>query len=217
MAEESEGWRRCSSCKDWIAFEQAHYVCSVSTCNRKRTGLVFCSVSCWEVHVPMMRHRDSGAVEGRAPTREAHARAEREAREKDAAKGVRRESRPEQAAVSPPATSQSRSGERSASAPSAAFPEEASERVIGSEASPRAEGPVAKLDLSDDFPIDVLIVASKLKQYIKARSGMNTSDATLKVLSEHVRALCDGAIRSAAGNERKTVMDRDFSKPDRKL
>jgi histone H3/H4 len=64
------------------------------------------------------------------------------------------------------------------------------------------------LDLKD-APQDVLVVASKVKKYIKARSGMNTSDAVVQALSDRVRALCDDAIRNAGGDGRKTVMDRD--------
>src|SRR5262245_56677966 len=63
-------WRLCSSCKRELAFESAYYACSVSTCNRKRTGLTFCSVSCFEAHVPVLRHKEAWAEEQRAPTRE---------------------------------------------------------------------------------------------------------------------------------------------------
>jgi hypothetical protein len=56
-----------------------------------------------------------------------------------------------------------------------------------------------------------LIVASKLKSYVRARSGMNTSNGVLDVLSDSVRALCDEAIRSARRDGRKTIMDRDFA------
>jgi len=37
----AEPWRPCSACKQPIALGTPYYVCSVSTCNRKRTGLVF--------------------------------------------------------------------------------------------------------------------------------------------------------------------------------
>jgi histone H3/H4 len=62
---------------------------------------------------------------------------------------------------------------------------------------------------------DVLIVVSKLKKYIKDRSGMNTSDAVAEVLGEHVRSICDEAIRAAARDGRKTVLDRDVPHPRR--
>jgi hypothetical protein len=60
-------WRKCNSCKKAIGFGALYWICNVSTCNRKRTGLVFCSVSCWDAHVPMMNHRESWAEEKRAP------------------------------------------------------------------------------------------------------------------------------------------------------
>jgi hypothetical protein len=59
-------------------------------------------------------------------------------------------------------------------------------------------------------PDEVLVVASKVKDYIRERSGFNTSAGVLSVLSEKIRDLCDDAIRTAIKNERKTVMDRDF-------
>lgn len=57
---------------------------------------------------------------------------------------------------------------------------------------------------------ETLIVASKLKNYIRAKSGMNTSGAVIEVLSNKVRQLCDQAIENAKNDGRKTVMDRDF-------
>lgn len=62
-------WRRCSSCKSEIGFDRDYWTCSVSTCNRKRTGLLFCSVRCWEAHLPIARHRDAWAEEQRSPAR----------------------------------------------------------------------------------------------------------------------------------------------------
>jgi hypothetical protein len=61
-----------------------------------------------------------------------------------------------------------------------------------------------------EIPHDVLIVASKLKQYVRARSGMNTSDSVMEVLSRRVRSLCDDAIQRARDDGRKTLLDRDF-------
>jgi histone H3/H4 len=57
---------------------------------------------------------------------------------------------------------------------------------------------------------ETLIVASKLKNYIRAKSGMNTSGAVIEVLSGKVRQLADQAIEAAKRDGRKTVMDRDF-------
>ncbi|MCB0309091.1 MAG: hypothetical protein KDD48_06950 [Bdellovibrionales bacterium] len=57
---------------------------------------------------------------------------------------------------------------------------------------------------------EILIVASKVKSYIKNQSQMNTSGSVLEVLSNRVRDLCNQAIENAKRDGRKTVMDRDF-------
>ena len=57
---------------------------------------------------------------------------------------------------------------------------------------------------------EVLVVVSKLKNYIRAKSGLNTSGNFATVLSEIVRRECDSAIEKAKSDGRKTVMDRDF-------
>jgi hypothetical protein len=75
----------------------------------------------------------------------------------------------------------------------------------------RAEAaPSAAQSRLDSRPADeVLVVASKVKAYIKERSGLRTSDGVMEALSEKVREVCDRAIRVAQQNERKTVLDRD--------
>lgn len=61
---------------------------------------------------------------------------------------------------------------------------------------------------------DVLVVVSKLKNYIKDRSGMNTSGNVAPLLSEIIRRMCDQAIERAKSDGRKTVMDRDLAAPE---
>lgn len=58
---------------------------------------------------------------------------------------------------------------------------------------------------------EVLVVASKVKNYIKSSGDMKTSAGVLEVLSDRLRAMCDQAIESARADGRKTVLDRDFS------
>ncbi len=58
---------------------------------------------------------------------------------------------------------------------------------------------------------EVLVVVSKLKNYIKERSGMNTSGNVAPAVSDILRTLCDQAVERARSDGRKTVMDRDFS------
>ncbi|MEZ4271506.1 MAG: hypothetical protein R3C68_08765 [Myxococcota bacterium] len=60
-------WRRCSNCKAHLGFNTIYWVCNVSTCNRQRTGLIFCSVDCWDAHLPMVRHKEAWAEERRSP------------------------------------------------------------------------------------------------------------------------------------------------------
>lgn len=57
---------------------------------------------------------------------------------------------------------------------------------------------------------DVLVVASKVKGFIKDKSGMNTSGAVPEELSKRVAILLEKAIENAKNDGRKTVMDRDI-------
>jgi hypothetical protein len=70
-------WKRCNTCKRPLAFGAGYFTCSVSTCNRKGTDFVFCSVDCWDAHVPVLRHRDAWADEQTAPTAETWEREQR--------------------------------------------------------------------------------------------------------------------------------------------
>jgi hypothetical protein len=180
----AETWLKCSACKNPIPYNATHWVCSVSTCNRKNTAYVFCTVSCWDSHVAEARHRDAWAVEARAPSKDAWER--------------------ELAANPPPP----------APSPSPAQAAPVVRRVVVGDSAPAAASPGGP-QLADVADKDVLIVVSKLKKYIKDRSGFNTSDGIMDLLSEHVRAICDEAIRAAARDERKTVLDRDIPRPRR--
>lgn len=153
-------WRKCNSCKKPIAFNSKYYVCSVSTCNGERTGYVFCTVPCFEVHLPGARHKDAAAIESRSP---GSAAADRSPARKIISSG--------------PSVSTTNFG--------------------GGKAAP--------------IQREVLIIASRLKDYISARSEMNTSANVMDVLSDHVRVLADRAIDSARSEGRKTVLDRDFN------
>ncbi len=75
-------WKKCSSCRKPIDFGETYYKCSVSTCQRSRTALYFCSVACWDAHLATANHREAWAEEARAPSRaqwEAEQRAEQAA------------------------------------------------------------------------------------------------------------------------------------------
>lgn len=165
MEDLSRADKKCSSCKKVIAINQKYYVCSVSTCNGQRTGYSFCSIPCFESHLPGARHRDAGAVErihrlGSAPSTGGSAEAP--------AGGVRR------IVASTSGSSQSSFGGQK------------------------------------NVPMETLIVASKLKDYIRAKSDMNTSASVMDILSDIVRRECEKAIDKARQEGRKTVLDRDF-------
>lgn len=158
--ENLEYWRKCTSCKSQIGFAVKYWVCSVSTCNRQRTGLVFCSVSCFDAHVPVMNHRDAGAIEKRSPSR---AEWQKELQAAQASESEK------------PAPTQS------VAAPSGA-----------------------------EVKTEILVVVSKTKDYVRAKAGLNTSDAVMAALSDKIRSLLDDAIRRAMQDERKTLLDRDI-------
>jgi len=165
-------WRRCSSCKKPIGFGAQYWVCNVSTCTRPRVGFVFCTVSCWDAHLGVVRHRESWALERRSPSQ-----AEWE-REQGASSPV---------PVASPAAD-----------------------TAASERTPRRVLPAPATRQPDPVEDDVLVVMSKLKGYVRARSGFNTSDRVAQALSEALRTLCDRAIQKARAEGRKTVLDRDF-------
>lgn len=143
-----EIWAHCGSCKKPIALDSKYFACDISTCRKAS----YCSLECFSMHSPIMRHKDAWAIEKRSP----------KILEK------------------------------------AEVPDIAPRRIVSSSAP------------NEDLPRDVLIVASKLKDYIRLKSGMNTSASTLDRLSDMVRIHCDKAIERARNEGRKTVLDRDF-------
>jgi len=56
---------------------------------------------------------------------------------------------------------------------------------------------------------DVLVVASKVKSYIKAKADFKTSGETISAVSKIVETILEKAIEQAKGSGRKTVMARD--------
>ncbi len=153
-------WKKCSSCKKPISLNSKYYECSVSTCTGERTGYVFCSIPCFEVHLPGARHRSAGAVEKKSPM-----------------------------TVSPV--------------------NEAPKRIIVQNSATSTTAPNTQLKKSS-MENEVLVVVSKMKQYIKDVSDMNTSEDVNQVISHMIRIQLDRAIEQARREGRKTVMARDF-------
>ena len=235
-------FRRCSTCKDPIAFDSKYFLCSVSTCNRKRMTLVFCSVSCWDAHQADARHRDSGAIEARAPKAAEWARQVGEERRKlESKKGAAapvemrrvvgaasldtlvvaarfKDYIRGQAAMS---TSDRALGLLSdhlrelCDRAIEAAGRDGRRTVMDRDVTPLVAKSLASIATGtgdpDERGDELLIIAAKLKSYVKARSGMNTSDSVAPVLSAHLRRLARKAIRHAGADDRKTVLDRDFA------
>lgn len=118
----------------------------------------------------MMNHRDAGAFEKRAPSKE------KWIEEKKLELGQ--------------LPSVSKAGLPAPDAPKSII-------------APKASAPVSEHE--------VLVVVSKVKDYIRTKSGgMNTSEGVAHALSNWVRTWSNDAIRKAAASGRKTVMDRDI-------
>lgn len=185
-------WRPCSSCKKEIPFSAKYYECSVSTCTGKRTGYVFCSVHCFERHLPGAKHRDAGAIEMMSPTK-AQALAMNESSSSTST----------QASPTTNIPSSTTMTVASASNSATAGP---TRRIIS---SPPGQSSISssKSSLTED---EILIVVSKLKNYIRDKSEMNTAGDVAEILSHMIRRLCDEAIHNARQDGRKTVMARDF-------
>ena len=156
MSLDSE-WKKCSSCKKGISFEAKYFVCSVSTCNSKRTGYSFCSVGCFDQHIPGARHKSAGAIEETAP--------------------------------------------KKSSAP--VVPTKGRKIFAKSKLTPPSNKQVSQGG-------DVLVIASRFKEFISEQSEFNTSGNVMNAISDHLRHVAMQAIDNARENGRKTVMEQDF-------
>lgn len=158
MSTESNEWKKCSTCKTSIPLGGKYYVCSVSTCNNKRTGYQFCSVACFDQHIPGARHKSAGAIEEKAPLV-----AEKQVEEDSKGRRII----PKQKLSAPSNLQKARGGE-------------------------------------------ILIIASRLKEFIDQQSEFNTSASVMDVLSDHIRHVAMQAIDNAREQGRKTVMEQDL-------
>ena len=57
---------------------------------------------------------------------------------------------------------------------------------------------------------EILVVVSKLKQFVKEQAGLNTSADVSEVLSDFIREECLSAVYQAKKDGRKTLMGKDF-------
>jgi LSD1 subclass zinc finger protein len=64
----------CATCRKLIPPGTSAIRCTVASCNTGRMKLRFCSVTCWDKHVPTARHRKASyLVEGERDTSVGHA------------------------------------------------------------------------------------------------------------------------------------------------
>ncbi len=147
-------WRKCGSCKKDIGFNKAYQVCSV--CKGK---YAFCSVDCWDQHVPVLNHKNAWAEEERSPAM--------------------------------------------STTPILNTNDQPVRRIVNSPSQ-------AQTSSSSTMEAEILIVASKLKQYVKDKYDLNTSADVMDALSRDVRRLTDRAVEKARADGRKTLMGRDF-------
>jgi histone H3/H4 len=57
---------------------------------------------------------------------------------------------------------------------------------------------------------DIMVVASKVKKFVREKAGFNTSAEILEVLSRKVEKICLDGIEKAKADGRKTVKARDL-------
>lgn len=155
----STTWKNCSSCKQPITLSSKYYICSVSSCNVRNTNYVFCSIPCFDKHVPLERHKSAGAIEEIAPST-----LETVNKHASAPKGQR--------------------------------------RIIGSQQSKPSNKQMSKGG-------DILVIASRFKDFITQQSEFNTSASVMNALSDHLRHVAMQAIDNAREDGRKTVMEQD--------
>lgn len=56
---------------------------------------------------------------------------------------------------------------------------------------------------------ELLVIASKVKKFIKEKGDCNTSASTMEALTARLQQIVEKAIENAKADGRKTVMDRD--------
>ena len=56
---------------------------------------------------------------------------------------------------------------------------------------------------------ELLVIASKIKKFIKEKWDCNTSASTMEALTQRLQQIVEKAIENAKADGRKTVMDRD--------
>ena len=226
-------WRRCSNCKNPIALGARHWVCSVSSCSKVRAPTQFCSPDCWAVHEEISVHKNAWAVEQVSP------RLAEPSERVEAPRPVEAPARP--TAPLPAAAQPAVSAENGAevlvvvsrlkeliktesngmsTSDQVIAPLSDHVRKLADKGIESARQHGRKTMLDRDIPtvgprasMDVLVVVSKLKDYVRQRADLRTSDDVPAAISSELRRVALFAIESARKDGRKTVMGRDVPHP----
>lgn len=225
-------WRTCSACRSPIGVDTVYWVCNVSTCNTKRRGLFFCSVDCWETHLPVMRHRTAYAIERRSPSASALRQEQEQKAQKSTSKAKKAASTGGQSEFSAPPDEvlivASRLNDyveehyKLRVSKSALHGLSARLRRLADEAITRAGFDGRKTIMDRDFAHargasdgPVLVIVSRFKAYVKAAGDMNTAGNVIDVLSKHIRAMTDAAARSAVSHSNaESLTELDFDRAE---
>lgn len=230
-------WRRCSNCKNEIALNAKYWMCSVASCSKARAPVQFCSPDCWAVHTEVENHKSAWAVEHLAPkTHDVESKPPAPATPSTSSP---KPAAPASAASSAGPSPAARVDGGEVLIVVSRLKEFIREKSNGMSTSDQVVGPLSdKVRKMTDGAItsartnsrktvldrdlarapttpdlkssDVLIVVSKLKEYVRAQSDLRTSDELPVALSEEVRRVCLFAIENARKDGRKTVMARDI-------
>jgi histone H3/H4 len=231
-------WRRCSNCKSPIPFGARYWMCSVSSCSKVRAPTQFCKPDCWAVHEEVAFHKNAWAVENKAPlTADAEpAEASTPPRVASPSTPASSSRAASGAGASPSGPGDGGGGaehevlvvvsrlkelikkESNGMSTSDQVLEPFSDQVrrLADQGIESAKRNNRKTILDRDIPqagpkgdVDVLVVVSKLKDYVRKRSDLRTSDEVPAAISQELRRLALFAIENARKDGRKTVMGRD--------
>lgn len=231
-------WRRCSNCKGPIPLGATYWVCSVSSCSKVRAPTQFCKPDCWSVHEEVAFHKNAWAVEQRAPKTADPVEPEDVTRRAPAPSSPPRPE-PTRAAQASTGAAASRTDDASAESDVLVVVSRLKELIkaesSGMSTSDQVIAPFSdhvrrlatlgidsarkadrKTLLDRDIPRlapsaqqDVLVVVSKLKDFVRRAADLRTSDDVAVAISHELRRLALFAIENARKDGRKTVMGRD--------
>ena len=227
-------WRRCSNCKKTIGLGAKYWLCSVASCSKVRAPTQFCSPDCWAVHEEVETHKNAWAVEQLAPkTPEVEKGASAPPASVSSSSGSSSASTaaPRPKSEPKPTSSEddvlvvvsrlkdyikevsSMSTSDQVLAPFSVHVRRLIDATI--ESAKKAD---RKTVLGRDVPKMatgsndvVLVVVSRLKEYVRTKSEMRTSDDVPGAISDEIRRLALFAIENARKDGRKTVMGRDVT------